>query len=476
MSKVSTRGTEILLGNPKKAIVKLAIPMIIAMGVQTLYNIVDAIWVSGISQQALAGIGFYFPFLMVSVALSVGFGTGGGAALARRIGRQDRHGASGVASLTIFIIVGLSLIFSIVFLSLSEPIFSALGAGQSLADTLSYANVMFAGSILFFFSNGANSILRSEGDANRAMLAMVIGAFLNIVLDPFFIYSPEDVLFFGLKLPFGLNLGVAGAAYATLLSMAVSSALLFYWLILEKKTYVKIRLGELSDPAYLKDILRVGVPASLTQLSISLMMVFITFILTFLAHDQSIAVFTTGWRIVMIAILPLVGMATAVISVSGAAYGAGEFQKLNIANVHAYKIGFLLEMVIAILTFIFAPQITSIFTWSEGTAHLKEPIIEFLRIACFFFPAFMGSEVSAAMFQGTGRGKSALLITLLRTIILIIPSIALFAFVFNMGVKGVYFGILTANWIAGIVGFIWARSYVLNLQRKGKYNFENKNR
>jgi len=162
--------------------------MIAAMSVQTIYNLVDAIWVSGIGADALAAIGFVYPFFFLAMGLSNGLGVGAGSAISRRIGARDKPGADNVAVHTIVIMLLFAVAFTIPFFVLAHDIFALIGAGKTTGMTVAYGRVIFAGSIFIFFTNVANSILRSEGDARRAMYAMALGAGLNIVLDPIFIY------------------------------------------------------------------------------------------------------------------------------------------------------------------------------------------------------------------------------------------------------------------------------------------------
>ena len=202
--EIQTEGVKTLLDEPKKAIVRLALPMIVAMSVQTIYNFVDAIWVSGLGADALSAVGFFFPFFFMTMAIATGIGLGGGSAISRRIGARDKIGADNVAVHTVVIMFLAAVFLTVPLFIFAEKIFTLLGAGRALAMAVSYARIMFAGTLIIFFANIANAILRSEGDVKRAMFAMVLGAVINIVLDPIFIYT------------FGL--GVAGAAWATSLS------------------------------------------------------------------------------------------------------------------------------------------------------------------------------------------------------------------------------------------------------------------
>ena len=454
-----TNGVQTLLGDPKKAIIKLAIPMIIAMSITTVYNLADAIWVSGLGSDALAAVGFVFPFFFMTLAIANGLGIGGGAAISRRIGANDKEGADNVAVHTLVIMLIISILFTILFFVFAPDIFSVIGAGKTLAMATVYARIMAIGTIAIFFSFIANAILRAEGDVNRAMHAMALGAVLNIVLDPIFIYT--------------FDLGVAGAAWATLLSMSVSSLLLFYWLFLKKNTYISLHFrGFHFNKSAIKDIFKVSFPASVMQLSMSITMLIMNIIIIKIGiingaenPQDGVAVFTVGWRVATLATMPIIGIATAVVSVTGAAYGAQDYKKLNISYMHAIKIGIIIEAVIALFIFFFAPTITVLFTLAETSAHLAPNIIIFLRIACIFFPGIAFGMLSSSMFQGTGHGMNALIVTIFRTIILTIPFAWFFSITLDMGLPGAWWGLVAANSIGSAAAFIWAKIYIKKLQK-----------
>ena len=463
-----TEGVKTLLGDPRNAIIKLAMPMILAMSAQTIYNVVDALWVSGFGADvfsnvsvpetgpgALAAIGFVLPFFMMIIALSTGLGVGAGSAISRRIGAKDKAGADNVAIHSIIIILVTAVVFSILLFTFADRLFIAIGADVTAGMAISYGRVIFAGSIFIFFSNIAYAILRSEGDAKRAMYAMLFGAGLNIVLDPLFIYT------------FGL--GVTGAAYATILSMGIASGILIFWLFFRKDTFVSFKFrGFKFDRAISKDIFRVGLPASVQQLSMSFTMLFLTIIIVQVAGggEDGVAIYNTGWRIATIAILPLLGSATAVVSVTGAAFGARAYEKLNAAFMYAIKIGLLIEIVIAGAIFALAPFIVALFTTSPEAGEIRSGLEMFLRITCLFYPGAAFGIASSAMFQGTGKGTYALIATLLRTLILTSFLTVIFAFVFNLDLIGVWWGLVVANLLGSIISFTWATVYIRRLRTR----------
>jgi putative MATE family efflux protein len=450
-SPYQSEGVKTLLGDPKSAIIKLAWPMIIAMSAHTIYNFVDAIWVSGLGYGALAAVGFFFPFFFLSMAISTGIGVGGGAAISRRIGANDKVGADNVGVHTMVLMVLLAISFTIPFLIFAESIFLTIGAGEVIDDTLAYSRIMFGGTIIIFFSMIATSILRAEGDAKRSMWVMMAGAIINIFLDPIFIYT------------FGL--GIAGAAWATMISMSISSLILYYWLFVKKDTFVKFNFKNFRwNRDILNDILKVGIPASVMQVSMSLTMLIMNIIIVFIAGFKGVSVYAVGWRVVTVAILPLIGMATAVTAVAGAAFGAKNHQKLKISFYYAIRLGLTIAIVVAFVTFIFAEQITAMFTYSEETKEISGDIVRFLQIICLFYPGVAFGMFSSSMFQGTGKGTNALVVTILRTLVLAPPLTLLFAFYLQLDLVGVWWGLVVANITGSLIAFSWARFYIGRLK------------
>jgi putative MATE family efflux protein len=448
-----TSGVQTLLGNPKKAIIKLSLPMIAAMSVHTLYNVVDALWVSGLGPDALSAVGFFVPFMFIMLALGTGLGVGGGAAISRRIGARDKAGADRVATTTMVLMLLSSLVFAIPFFIWAPDIFRAMGAASVTSMATEYARILFAGAVIFFFSNVVSALLRAEGDVKRAMYAIVLGSVLNIILDPLFIYT--------------LGLGVGGAAWATLISSGISALFLFYWTCIKKDTYVAFCFrGFKFAKDILNDIFQVGIPASFQQLAMSLTVFFFNLIAVKVGGTDGVAVYTTGWRVVMMGTLPLIGIATAVVSVTGAAFGARQYKKLNIAWFHAIKLGFFIELAAAAVTFVLAHQIAWLFTTTAEGLRIRAEMASFLRISCVFYPTVAFGMLSSSMFQGTGKGIYALIVTVFRTILLAVPLAYLFAVILDWKLTGLWWGIVAGNILGALIAFTWARLYVNALKNK----------
>jgi putative MATE family efflux protein len=407
----------------------------------------DAIWVSGRGPDSLSAVGFTFPFFFFAMALGNGIGIGGGAAISRRIGAQDKSGADQVATHSIILSLIIGMLTSVIMLSLLPRMLRFMGAGDALQLSITYSRIIFAGILFLFFPSSAIAILRSEGDAKRAMYAMALGGLLNIVLDPIFIYA--------------LDLGVAGAALATILSMLASTILTFYWLFIQKKTFISFHFrGFRFDRGILYDIGRVGLPASVSQMSMSLMAFLLTTIIAKVGGTVGVAVYTSGWRIVSMATLPILGVSSAVTAVAGAAFGAKDFLKAKTAYFYALKMGVLVELILAAAMILFAPQITWIFTWSKESELLVPELVKFLRILWVLLPTVPFGMLSSGMFQGAGKGMYALGATLIRTIVFTVLFAWFLGIHLGWGLQGVWIGMAAAGVAYIPVVFGWAILYL----------------
>jgi putative MATE family efflux protein len=450
-----TRGVKILLGDPKKAILKLSAPMMVAMLLQAVYNIADGVWVAGLGADQLAAVGLFFPFFIIIVALGAGIGVGGSSAVSRRIGEGNKKVAEKTAAHTFVFAITVALVISMAALPFTGRLFRSLsGNGEVGRMAADYARILFAGASILVFANIAGAILRGEGAAKKAMYGLALGSCLNIVLDPLFIY--------------GFKLGVVGAAWATLISIAISAALFGCWIFVQKKTYLRVTFrGFRPNMGILREILSVGFPSSLAQLSMSAAMIVLNIVVIQAGGTDGVAIFTSGWRIVMLGTIPLMGMATGVVSVTGAAFGAKNKEKLRTAFMYAVKIGVLIELSVGILVAIFAGQISYIFTYSKEASRIQEQLVVFLRITAAFFPVVPLGMLTSAMFRGIGKGTRSLIVTVLRTIILQVPVSYLLGITLGLGLNGVWMGIVIANAAAVSVTFSWGKYTVEHVINSG---------
>lgn len=445
MSK--SKNIEMITGDPKKAIIKLAVPMMISMLLIMLYNIADSVWVAGLGGDALAAIGFITPLFMVLVGLGNGIGAGANSLIARNIGAKNHAQANNAALHAIVLSVIVSVVFTILIEAFMVPILKFMGAGNTIGYAMNYSYIIFGFLIVFVYSGVASAIFRSEGDMRRATIAIAITAILNIILDPIFIYV--------------LNFGIEGAAWATVISATLSCIIMSYWIWGKRDLYLDLSPKNFSySSTIMIDTLQVAIPSTLETIIFSALAIIINSMLVVASGTDAVAVYTASMRIVQLAMIPLIGIGTAVLTVAGVAYGAHNYKNLQTAHSYSIKIGFAISIVMAVLMFLCSSQIAALFSYTEASAVLAPEIATAISVLSIFVLAIPHGMMSSMMFQGVGKGTYSLLITLLRSLILESVFAYIFCFIFGWGVVGIYSGVILGCFVGGTMGYIWAKFFI----------------
>ena len=452
IDNMANKNVELMRGEPEIAVRKLAIPIMISMLLTASYNIVDGIWVAGLGQAAIAGIGFVTPIFMVLNGFSVGLGNGATSSISRSVGAKNRERASKSAAHSLLIFLAASIVLTVTLLIIQESLLKTYGAsGQSLTEAIKYGTPLFLGLFAFMFANGGSGILRGEGDMKRAMYAMIVSVALNFILDPIFIYV--------------LNLGSAGASLATIVSSLGAAIVIIYWILIKKDTYVNVTFkGFKFDSEIARDILKVGIPASLDMFVMSIAMSFYLMFISSVGGEYGIAAFTSGQRLYLFGIMPLTAIASAVAAVSGSAFGARNWDYLSRTHTYGTKFAMMVSVVILIILVIFAPQLSMIFAYTPETAPLIPEITNFLRIASFGLLLVGIGMPSSFFYQGIGRGTTSLAWTIIRELILTVGFTYLFGIVLNWGLTGIWVGLAIGRIIASILNFTYARYTIRKLK------------
>lgn len=447
------KNIEVITGDPKRAIRKLSVPMMISMLLIMLYNIADSIWVAGLGPDALAAIGFITPLFMVLVGLGNGIGAGANSLIARYIGAKNYAQANNAGLHAILLSVIVSAIFTVVMIVAMVPILEMMGAGDTIQYALDYGYIVFGFLFIFVYSGVASAIFRSEGDMRRATYAIAVTAVLNIILDPVFIYY--------------LNFGIAGAGWATVISATMSCLVMSYWIWGKKDLYLDLSPKNFKySSAIMIDTLQVAVPSTLENIIFSALAIIVNSMLVIVAGTTAVAVYTASMRVVQMSMIPLIGIATAVITVSGVAYGARDPDKLRTAHSYSIKIGFVVSIVLGAIMYIFSSQIAAVFSYTSASAHLSPQIATAISILSLFVLAIPHGIMSSVTFQGVGKGIYSLIITLLRSLILETVFAYLFCFVFGWGLIGIYAGVVFGCFIGGTVGYIWAKIFISRFAKR----------
>ncbi|GAE34255.1 MATE family efflux transporter [Halalkalibacter akibai] len=414
-----------------KLLKNLSVPAVIGMFVMALYNVVDTIFISyGVGIEGVAGVTVAFPIMMIMMAVSAAMGIGGASVISRRLGARREQDANHVFGNVISVIFIISLAGVIAAFTVLEPMLRLFGATEAiLGHASSYMFPILLGTFFFSFAFATNNIVRSEGNAKFAMMTMIIPAVINIILDPIFI--------------FGLNMGVQGAAIATVISQAsVTIVLLRYFLT--GKSSLKLSVADLKLKwSILKEVIAVGLPAFAQQAAGSIMMIAINTMLIRFGGDLHVGVFGIIQRIIMFTVMPMMGIMQGMQPIVGYNYGAKNFERLRETVILGLKVTILMSFLTFGLVMTVPHWLMMIFT--------SDPVVidagvEYLRI--MFAAVFLvGVQVvGSGLYQALGKPKQALILSLSRQLIFLIPLVLILPHF--IGVYGVWLAFPISDFFA----------------------------
>ena len=427
--------------NPSKSLWTLAIPIIAGMGIQTLYSIVDMIFIGRISGSAIAAVAFNFPIFFFVMGISFGLGSGVTASIARFIGSDDKVNADNAAEHAILIAIVISALLTSLGLLYGKQILLKIGCTpEVLPEAWEYLKVSCYGISFGVFSGFFRSILAGEGDMKFPMILAGFGTILNIILDPIFIFT--------------LGFGVAGAAWATTISQVIVFVIFIFMLFVKEHAYVKFQLRDFSLSKYiLIDIIKVGLPASLSMIVMAVgQLIFNRMLATF--STDAVAAYQVGGRIDMVVFLPIFGIASALTTMVGMYFGANEIDKIRYITKYGISRAFIITSIGSILLYVFAPVIISGFT---DEIVIKNIAVDYLRVISLLFPFIAIGLTIGRILQGLGLGMPSLIITTIRVIGVAGPLAYYFIYILGKPVEWMWYAMFISGIIATIISIIWLK-------------------
>jgi len=425
----------LLLGSAPipKALLAMGLPTMIGMMINALYNLVDAYFVGGLGTSQMGAISVAFPLGQIVVGLGLLFGNGAASYIARLLGNGEKEKARKVASTALYssILVGAVIIIcTIIFLN---PILKLLGATESIMPyAVTYSSIYVISSIFNVFNVTMNNIVTSEGAAKTTMCTMLIGAVINIILDPIFIYT--------------LDMGVAGAAFATAISQFVST-LVYVRYIFSKKSIFSFRIKECCfSKEIMSEILKIGAPTLIFQLLTSLAIT-LTNMKAAKYGDSVIAGIGAVTRIISLGSLIVFGFIKGFQPIAGYNYGAKNYARLHEAIKTSVIWSTIFCVILGFILILFPTTIISQFT--KGDIELINVGQKALRANGLSFMLFGFCTVYSSLFLALGKAKEGCLLGICRQGICFIPII-LFLPIF-WGIDGILYAQPIADIIAAII-------------------------
>lgn len=433
-----------------KLMFSMSVPMVISMLVQALYNVVDSYFVSQISTDALTAVSLAFPLQMLMIAVGVGTSVGMNSYMSRRLGAGAVEDANKGASNGLFLLLLSSLLFTLAGLTLVRPFFGIFSSDEHVVNMgTQYLRICCIFGLGIFIELGCERILQSMGKTGLSMITQLVGAIVNIVLDP--------MLIFGLWIfP---ELGIAGAAWATVIGQWASMAMALLLVFLGKHEVTVSFKGFRPDRRMIGEIYRVGLPSIIMQSIGSVMNVGMNTILSrLIAGGVGVAIMGVYYKMQSVIFMPLFGVTNTAMSIFAYNYGANNKSRFT----KAWRLTLITAitiMVLGTLLFqLFPEQIVSVFDSEDKLA--KGGATAF-RIISLHFPLAACSITASVTFQAIGRGVYSMTISIIRQIGVLLPAALALALVFKTS-DAVWWSFLIAETVALVIAFtclakLWRR-------------------
>ncbi len=404
--------------------VKLALPAVAAQLINMLYNIVDRIYIGHIEEvgrEALTGLGVTFPILMLISAFTAFAGMGGAPLASIHLGAGDRDQAEKILGSSTALLLVLSAVLTVVFSILKEPALMAFGASEdTIGYALDYISVYLLGTVFVQLALGLNAYITAQGQSVAAMASVLIGAVLNILLDPLFIFI--------------LRMGVRGAALATILSQGVSACWVVGFLC-SSRSGLRIRLKNIRlERAVVGKIAALGVAPFIMQSTESLVTVVLNSGLQRYGGDLYVGTITVMQSVMQMVVMPVQGITQGVQPIMSYNFGARNYQRVRHTFRLLLRTTLTVTVTACVLVILFPKPLALIFNDNRELVELVGRVMPVFFAGIWAFGAQMACQVA---FMAMGQAKTSLFLALLRKVILLIPLAILLPIVTG-NVMGIY--------------------------------------
>ncbi|MBZ2385805.1 MATE family efflux transporter [Anaerococcus murdochii] len=436
--------------NINTALFKLGMPKVISLLVAALYNVVDTYFVSGLGKEAVAAVSVAFPIQLIFLGIGLTFGAGAGSYISRLLGGNNKKEASIVATVALLTSAILGIVTAIVLFCYLDGVLKFMGAIPSIIEiSKSYTGIFIVGGILGAINVTVGNLAVAQGAAKISLKAMILGSISNMILDPIFI--------------FGLNLGVRGAAIATLIARVITSLMYLIYFVGDKNL-IEIKLPNFKPTvAIYKEILKIGISMLILQILQTISISKISYAASFYG-EEAIAAMGIVLRIVTLGTNVVFGYMKGLQPLAGFNYGAKNYERVREAIKASVKWTNVFCVVWTVMVYIFAPSILSIFGTDENVLNIA---VLALRAAVIMFITFGFQFTYSTLYLSTGKALGGVFLNSLRQGIVFIPIILLLPKL--MGLNGVIY----AQTISDLITTIITIPFAISIHKKLRLAIKN---
>jgi len=428
------------ISNPYKALWTLSIPMMLGMSVQAIYMLIDTAfigrWVGG---SALAGLGLIFPPMFIIMGITFGLGSGATTVIAQSIGEKDKEKANNAAEHIILLGIIISLLFIFSGILFGKSLIEFQGTNPTVIKHASeYFYTMLYGVFFMVLSIFFRSILSGEGDNLLPMKVLGLGTLINLILDPIFIYYYQ----------------IKGAAIATVISQVTVFIVFCYLMIFKNHNYITLNLKNFNfNLSIFKRILHLGIPASLSMVIMSCGLFIYNAILNITPYSSNaIAAYSTAHRIEHLFFIPIISIATCMVTLIGMFYGSKNYILINKIFLYSIKSGLMISILFATIFYTSSEFMLSLFT---NDAEIISLGVSYFKVFSFAVPFITITMISSRCMQGLGEAYPMLIITCLRVIFINCALGYYFIKHLNKPLEYAWYSILISCISSAIISYIW---------------------
>ncbi len=439
------KGKTFTEGSILKALIALSVPVVFSNILQSAYQLVDTFWVGRLGAEAVAAVSLSFPIIFLMFAVGGGLTIAGSILVAQYVGAGNHHKADHVAAQTLVMIVLTVLPLTVIGILASESLMRFMGADPSvLPMATSYLQISFLGLIFVFGFFAFQALLRGVGDVKTPIYIILGTVILNVVLDPLFIFG------FG-PIP---GFGVTGAAVATALTQGIAT-IVGLFILFSGRYGIHLKLHEMKpDGKLVRDMFRLGLPASIEQSMRALGLTVMTFLVAGFG-TSTIASYGIGSRILSFIIIPAFGLSMATSTIIAQNIGAGKAHRAERTAELSAIIGFISLTLIGILVFIFARPISSAFITGDPVA--LDGSVLYVQIMALTF-GFLGAQLAlSGAFQGSGNTFASMVLTMVSIWVIQFPIAYILSHHTNFQEIGIWIAFPVSNILMAVITYVWFR-------------------